>query len=98
MVDLSPYPTIIFGNNRLKGRSHFTEERFGWMIVRAFRNHDRIVIESNYKTEDLAEKIINILGESFKIEKDKRIIKKKIENEERDVIRFVIQKIPALID
>lgn len=93
MPEKSNYPLVVFGKQRLKGRSHFSSDRYLSMIVRGFRDHNCVIVECNHRTEGMANVAIAILEESFKITKERQVVKKG----QMTVIRYSIEKPVSII-
>lgn len=99
-IDIDKYPPIIIGSEKLKIKrgDHFTSDRFIAMMVRAFRNHDRIVVYTNQKTEEFASGIISLFCDAFRIIKEEKSLVKVTKRDGKVVpaIRYVLDKIPSI--
>jgi len=85
--------TIIIGRSRLKKEGHYTQQRYLALVTKAFCTHDTVILQVNPRVEEVALNLINILGEAFKIDREKefKTIRKK-KGDSIKVIQFVLSK------
>lgn len=95
-INFEGFPNIIIGKKKLGGKSHFTKDRYLSMLIRAFTHHDRVILQANAGTEETALQMINTL-KYLGIELEDRYLQNKvIDGEEKEIIIFVLDKIPIL--
>lgn len=90
------YSKLVIGNNRLKGRSHFTTARFVEMIMKMFNKCDVLIIESNNKTEYLTIQVAAIVKGAMDLHEEKRVETKEINGKEVEVTIRILEKPPAI--
>lgn len=90
------YPKLVITTNKLKGRSHFTLDRFISMFVKNCVNHDRIIIEANDKTLNIAVQISYLFKEAFMMEEKRDVIIKTVGDIKVKIYIFILEKIPAI--
>lgn len=95
-MNLDDYPIVAVGTNKLKGRSHYTRDRFLSMVLRILRFHDRVIITANPRTEDLVTQIIGIFKDTgLVVEEDRNFMVKNIRGKDQKIIYWILDKIPS---
>lgn len=100
MTRVEGYPSLIIGSNKLlvKRGDTFTTDRFISMLCRHFRSSSRVIVYSNFKTEEFASSIIEIFCDAFMIVKEEKSIVEVTKRDGQKIksVMWILDKLPAI--